>query len=84
MRHIETAEGVSYTAAVFSILSSLTLNQIAALVGIITAVLTALFSVWHSWRRDMREEARRREEAEEHRLRVREMNGQCGRMEASQ
>lgn len=81
MRHADTPESISYIGAIVAVLSSMTLNQLAALVGILTALITGAISAWHTVRKEMREEAKRVEEAREHALRLRELEGKCGACE---
>lgn len=68
LRQLNPEENIAYGGSVVAFLAAMTLNELAALIGILTAILTGVFSVWHNWRRDMREEALRREQAEQHRL----------------
>jgi hypothetical protein len=82
MRQIDALGTASYGGAIIAVLSSLTINQIAGLVGLLTAIITALISNWHTVRKNAREEAQRAEEAREHALRMRELEGKCGQCES--
>lgn len=47
---------ISYAGGIVSIFSTVTLNEWAILIGIATAVLTFFINVWHTRRKDAREQ----------------------------
>ncbi len=59
------SETASYTGAVVSIGSSLTLTGLGIIVGMVTAILTFAVSTYFAWRRDRREEREARARLEE-------------------
>ena len=54
--HEHTMKIASYWSAAFAVIGGLSLNEIAAFVGIIMAVLTGAANLWLTWRRNSREQ----------------------------
>jgi hypothetical protein len=54
--HEHTMKIASYWSAAFAVISGISLNEIAAIIGIVMAVLTGIANLWLTWRRNAREQ----------------------------